>query len=164
MLTPLYQFYCDTCYQVIDRPLDGVVEWIHAAGMQFDFRMVHGWRAVRRLQGKATPRNGCFQHPHTAGAHSMSIPKFLTQYHLEWVAEVALSPAFSLEGYQLPLRDPDQFLEVVRRLLVPYYEEGRLVLEQALAEGAWRQLDGYRAEVLQSLIVRYRNVPRVEVA
>lgn len=155
MLTPLYQFFCDTCGQVIDRPLDGVVEWRHAAGMQFDFRVVHGWRAARRFQGKATPRRGCFGYPHTAGTHSMTIPGFLTAYHLEWVAEAAVSPAFSLEGYQLPLREPDQFLTVARRLLIPYYEEGRLVLERAQVEGTWRPLDGYGEMVLRSLIVRY---------
>ena len=69
-----------------------------------------------------------------------------------------------------PLHDPDysgprvadirEFTEVIRRLMLPYYEEARLYWERAIAEGYFGspcETYMYLPDTLQSLVEKYTN-------
>lgn len=132
-LTPLTQWQCDTCGQVIKSPKDGYIEWLNDRkdpAMNHDFRIVHHG-PVSPLK---PPRN-CYKYDQYEGRNDVSIDRFLGS---EGFARLLgfLDPGEYLEpeycGPRVNIRD---FTELVRRLHVPHYEEARLYWGRASEEG-----------------------------
>ena len=49
MLTPLTQFICDTCHEIIKRPEEGYMEWISLHDPTKGAREIHNFRIVHQL-------------------------------------------------------------------------------------------------------------------
>lgn len=119
MLTPLEQFYCDTCGQLIESPQEGWFEWIALYDeniKQFidqEFRICHH-------------RSGCQLHGHKKGCSDLPLKDFLGE-----VGMINLLRMIDIGPYHLPIykeptvKDFREYCEIVRRLTIPYYEEAR---------------------------------------
>ena len=126
MLKPLEQWCCDTCGDVIDGPTNGCVEWhtTHRTNTVSGFRIVH-------RSSKCTYRSIELA---TLGRTSSLLPLL-----------DALNP--SGLGHMLGLLEEavkegsvreealSEFVEALRRLQIPYYEEARLAWQAGLKEG-----------------------------
>lgn len=138
-LIPLKQWVCDSCGEVIEKPEDGWFEWYTERDTSLDtgFRIVHH-------------RGSCM-------------------YNDQWLEQQNRSPSdFDLSmvvghnGLALLLnlmehkkfRDTKEFIEVFRRLHLPYYEEARHYWDRARSDGF---LDGneYQQNSLLDIIKEY---------
>lgn len=161
MLVPLKQFTCDTCYQVIRRPEEGWVEWLaypdekggrHLARR---FRIVHHYNYSPLIYRS----HRCYPFVGHPGANHMEltyftrtpIPVLLTWLHVD--------PRIAKPNAQRHIKSMDEFMEFFRRLTIPYYEEARHYLPQAVADGefeGWIIDYAYAPDILKGVIKKYR--------
>jgi hypothetical protein len=126
MLKPMEQWCCDTCGDMIDGPMAGCVEWhtTHRTNTKSGFRIVH-------RSGK------CTYHPIELATMGR------TATHLPLADALDASGLGRMLGLlEEATRDGsvreealNEFIEVLRRLHVPYYEEARLAWQAGLKEG-----------------------------
>ncbi|MFC2009274.1 hypothetical protein ACFLUT_04385 [Chloroflexota bacterium] len=126
MLKPLEQWCCDTCGDVICGPQEGCVEWhtTHRTNTTSGFRIVH-------RSSKCTYRGIELA---TMGRTSTLLPLVDALYpsglgHMLGLLEEAVMEG-SVRGEAL-----NEFIELLRRLHIPYYEEARLAWQAGLKEG-----------------------------
>lgn len=131
MLKPLEQFICDTCGGVIEQS-DVWVEWLNDAdaGKVSSFRIVH-----QKTSSPLAGAEGCYQHGHSYGRSDLALQSFLGSNGpaglLRFIDRDPLS-----ENYDGPYcSDLREWAELTKRLMVPYYEEGRLHIGQAVEDG-----------------------------
>jgi hypothetical protein len=121
MLTPLRQWYCDVCDEVIENPETGYVIWkTDDRLLKYDFKIIHKAR--------------CDLDDHQC---SMEVGKFLGLDGItRCLSFLSLGPVKATLGSTWQqVRDIDEFVDLVRRLQTPYYEEARrLFTEQELLE------------------------------
>ena len=118
-LLTLYQFICDTCGEIIQCPQEGYVQFRQDEdGRYCDFVIVH-----HKSVSPRGPDYDCYQHG------------------LDWDLEYFLGPAGV--NHLLSLADPQghsvveltSWLELFRRLQIPYYEEARPYFDDAIRDG-----------------------------
>jgi len=126
MLKPLEQWCCDACGDVIDGPEKGCLEWhtTHRTNTVSGFRIVHRTSKCT-YQGIELA---------TLGRTSTVLPLLDALDspglgHMLEVMEEAIT-AGSARDESLT-----EFIEVLRRLHVPYYEEARLAWQAGIKEG-----------------------------
>lgn len=154
MLKPLEQFVCDYCGGIIDRPDEGWIEWITEYGEAG--RTAHGFKIVHHASCSPRKPDSCYHYTHHPGRSDM---------HLDHVMNMGYLLSFLDEGpYHNPnypgpcTKDMREFIEIVRRLTIPYYEEARLYWNKALADGFFEGANPvwiYQTETLKLLIERY---------
>ena len=111
MLTPLKQWYCDVCGDVIECIEDGYVIWKRDDQYrEYAFKIIHKVR--------------CDLKDHSC---SMALHDFLGEDGLAYVlAFLSLGPVkHSLGQTHHGVADIDEFVDLVRRVQTPYYEEAR---------------------------------------
>lgn len=154
MLKPLKNFCCDTCGELIEEPSHGYVEWDWTE--DGDQRLDTGWRIVHHPTHSPRP-NGCY-----AG---LPLSTALDEY-LGPDGQARLL-AFLDVGEHIPtserrnrVADMREFVEFVRRLTLPHYEEARRYWSAAEVDGyfdganeAWP----YTQKALKELIARYSD-------
>lgn len=158
MLIPLKQFICDTCGEIIEKPEDGYLEWVYSDdGMQREFNIVH--------HGGSSPRkkynhNGCYQHADRHGRMDEALNQSIDPNRMM---------AFLLKFIDMGrYHDPDrghiakvnisEYVELVRRLTIPYYEEARLYWEEAKSDGFFdgaNEILIYSVDFLKRLVEKY---------
>ena len=119
-LIPLRQWICDSCGEAIEKPENGWFEWYTERDTSLDsgFRIVHH-------------RGSCMYNDQRLEQQNRSPSDF------------ALSMVLGHNGLALLLNlmerkkfaDMKEFIEVFRRLHLPYYEEARLYWNDALRDG-----------------------------
>lgn len=146
-LEPLTQFICDVCGSVIEKVEDGYLEWLGGYNEPvYGFKIVHDDGASPRRQlGKNCyyPNNlSVSSQPlgFVAGIDGMSY--LLTYFEFEDLGGV---------------RDPKELVEIIRRLHVPHFEEGRFYIEQAIKDGLWEDNREYMPSDLKRVIDEYRG-------
>ena len=157
MLIPLEQWICDTCAEVIESPEHGWLEWRQGEDHKaFEFRIVHhATRSPRR------PHGDCYRSDERHG--------HLTQYggddglvNLLCLLDqgIYIDPVHADQSYP-DVKDIREWMELVRRLQIPYYEEARQYFHKASQEGyfdgAWGSI--FRPESLKFIIQKYATVP-----
>lgn len=104
MLEPLQQFYCDACGCIIKKPLDGEVIFSaiqrRKKVLYYDYKIVHRPRAKHVCTLNHNECNNSFE-------------GFIELFLLE-------PDTIDMKGY----------LETMRRLTVPYYEEARTIIRK----------------------------------
>ena len=126
MLRPLEQWCCDSCGRVVEGAWTGCLEWqtTHATGTVSGFRLVHKTRectydqaelALARKRGTLIPLDMVMG---PAGLGSL----------LQKLSDV-------MKGDSMRSGDLQAFIELVRRVQVPYYEEARLAWRTGMDEG-----------------------------
>ncbi|MEG6549577.1 hypothetical protein V6C53_04975 [Desulfocurvibacter africanus] len=155
MLVPLQQWVCDSCGGIIEKPEDGWLEWLHKKeGLGYHgFRIVHHASASPRA-----PHRNCYTYNDRR--------ELLMDGHLHWyVGECGLPSLLSkLEIGKYHSKEPlcmigdmRNYIDTMRRLLIPYYEEARLYLDEAWAEeySGTNEIGLYAPETLKRIIEEY---------
>ncbi len=158
MLEPLNkQFICDRCDEIINNPAEGYVEWrVDQEGHKaYHYKIVHQYTFSNLKES----HEGCYFH--TWPKADMPLSDFLG---IEGMAELL---SF-LDGgkYHSPgkthtkVADMREFVEFARRLTLPYYEEARLYLSQAVHNGfigGANEVALYLPATLKSVIREYED-------
>jgi hypothetical protein len=153
VLAPLQEWICDVCGELIGSPEAGVVEWRAGADdRRSGFRIVHaGAEAPRRTPG------GC-RYGGTSGTAELSLTLL--------VGEVGMSLLLSFVDVDSPhggaggpwVDDAREFVELTRRVTIPYYEEARTLWRRARAEGYFAEMtetEMYLPRTLEALVKKY---------
>jgi len=119
-LNPLLQFICDECKGVIEKIEDGWLEWFDGNENPLrGFRIVHFSEASPRLE-----KGGNCYYPESSDVNGLHLEVFAGSDGL----------ALLLSFFERNLADSNEFAEVIRRLHIPHYEEGRHYLEKAYVD------------------------------
>lgn len=145
---PLTSWTCDTCGERIETVDDGYVEWRQSTVNHqpaVGFHIVHHASASpRRLADHAQrPGEGCYQHGSMPDRNDLALRDFIG------VTGIARLLAMIEDG----VADMAGFLDLFRRVQVPWYEEARRKLEQARDAGLLDQYGDYAyfPDVLQTI-------------
>jgi len=108
-LTPLKQWYCDYCGDVIKSPEDGMLEWDNIELTASNYRIVHGkWiGSCRKARNQQNLSDNHLKH----FLGSDGLMNLLTHF------------------YRYNLKDELELIEIIKRLHIQYYEEGKVLLE-----------------------------------
>lgn len=152
-MEPLQQWICDVCGGIIEKPEDGYVVWSRDIDKKLDrIRIVHKNKIV------GDKRVGCDRDK--SFPLSMDLKSFLGPKGIvRLLSMVDPGPNFTNE-YEDRIANKRLFLEFVRRLQIPYYEEARLYWNEAMADGFFdgaNEIKTYDPEDLQSLVEEYGN-------
>jgi hypothetical protein len=157
-LKPLAQWLCDTCGEVIDGPKAGWLEWIqHGEAKASGFRICHHAPASPRRKKRGD--EGCYQYSNAEGRHDNHLDSFVGPDGLS--ALIAMVDAGSLHdqsGADVPQAGVREWLEIVRRLHTPHYEEARRYFAKAASDGFFdgcNELYPYTQSTLETLIDEY---------
>jgi hypothetical protein len=155
-LKPLEQWYCDRCGEVIEKPTDGWVHWRKDATGS-----VHSIEILHHL--KASPRGGnqgCYPARMDRDMHLnvMLGPRGI----VDLLSMIDVGAYHDPEGAEIGrVKDIRNWVDVFRRLHVPYYEEARQYFDRARAAG---EIDGvnevalYTVSVLKGLVEQYSEL------
>ena len=159
------QFYCDHCGGLIHSPEEGWVEFLsepNGIGRRyFGFRIVH-------IAGSSNKGGDCLKNFRARNGASIELSLLTSKAGISELLDLldegdVLDPVY-LGG---SIKDMREFVELFRRITIPYYEQARQYWSQAL-EDSWfdsNNLDGiYGEETLKHLICEYSipgsHVPR----
>jgi len=126
MLKPLAQWCCDSCGQLIDRPEMGCVEWhtAHRTNTTAGFRIVHKTDRCRyQALDLVNAGRTCIHVPLSEAIDPPGLGRLLAR-----IEEAITSGSVSPEAL-------GEFIEVLRRVQIPYYEEARVAWEAGIKEG-----------------------------
>lgn len=150
-MEPLKQWICDVCGKIIETPEDGYVVWgENEEGLIDKIRILH---KNFHVDGE---KMGC----DCDRRYSMSLPleSFLgDDGKVVFMSLVDPGPYF-IEEYREHIANKRLFLDVFRRLQLPYYEEARLYWNKARADGYFAGANEvwiYLPQTLKNLIEEY---------
>lgn len=150
-LRPLQQWICDRCRLPILRPEDGWVEIDEdrttGSIAYHNFRLVH--------HARATPRRGaqtCYADGFELTAHLHHVLAEGIQWGLGFLGPGEPSGLGAALG---TARDLGEWAIFMRRLWLPFYEQGRLFLERAVAEGEIDSTNVHNSGSLELVVERY---------
>lgn len=159
MLNPLTQFYCDTCGGLINSPEEGWIEWITKDNQVHSFRIIHHF-----LHSPiASPTNeGCYQHTWKLGKSDSHLDHFIDEdYKMARILKfLDIGPYHDPDYIGSKVTDIREYVEMVRRFTIPYYEEARKYWEVAMADGFFQdsnEVTIYSVNNLKRIIERYSN-------
>lgn len=151
-LLPLKQWICDVCGEIIESPKDGYVQFNRNKDGQYDdFIIVHHKTKSPRKHSA----NGCYKY---------SCDTDLTDF----IGERGIIEALSLMDpgkYHMPtfkpfVSDIRKWLDFIRRLQIPHYEEARLYWDKAKCDGFIADANEimiYTPRFLKSMIEKYEK-------
>lgn len=157
------QFICDTCGEIINRPEEGWIEWISKSDFEKETREIHSFNIVHHYSSSplATPHNeGCYQHSREPGRSDIHLNQFISDnYKMTNILRfLDIGPYHNPEYKGTDITDMRQYVETVRRLTIPYYEEARLYWNKALEDGYFQDSNEiwiYGVQNLKKLIELY---------
>ncbi len=157
-LKPLTQFICDHCGGVINKPEEGWFEWISEASEQgritYGYKIVHhALYSPRREQG-----GNCYYYDHNPKSGSTHLHHLLEPGLVRLLRY--LDPGAYIEpDYNGPgIKDMREYVEILRRVMIPYYEEARLYWNEAEADGDFQganEISLYTPDRLKRIIETY---------
>ena len=120
-MEPLKEWICDTCGGVIQSPEQGWLEWLkleadNGSYLASGFRIVHHFLYSPNKKSK----EGCYQHGPIAA--SMHLNEYTGADGLNYLLEMLRGGG---SGREIAVANLDEFIEIVRRLQIPHYEEAR---------------------------------------
>jgi hypothetical protein len=161
MLTPLKQFVCDTCGKIIEKPEHGWIEWVDDLDKRIDsfsnFHIVHH-ASYSPLKGY----DGCYKNSLEKGRSDMHLHDFIDDnYKMANILSFLDVGSYHAPKYEkTKIADMRQYVEIVRRLTIPYYEEARLYWEKAKQDGYFEDKSEiliYAVNHLKELINEYAD-------
>ncbi|MFC1972063.1 hypothetical protein ACFLVE_01490 [Chloroflexota bacterium] len=141
-LIPLKQWICDSCGGIIEKPEDGWLEWYSKESVESNFRIVHHNRScmyddLRKHNILVSDLNLT----DVIGTHGLANSLFRIELSEKGVDKI---------------QDLKEFVEILRRLHVPYWEEARLYWDRALKEGFHDGCD-FGENTLRSIIEEFEQ-------
>ena len=163
MLKPLEQFICDRCGQVIEKPGDGWVEWLTVKENEFRSYKGKGFKIVHHSP-KSPLKSGsrgasCYHYDRYPNRSDNHLEYFLGENGMVLLlSNLDPGEAFT-EEESLPLiTDVREYIDFMRRLTIPYYEEARKYWADAKNDGYFdgaNELWTYLPSNLKTLIETY---------
>lgn len=150
-LKPLQQWICDTCGEIIECPEDGYVQFKDGDMGYDNFIIVHHFSASPR---KDNNTRGCYQYYADSSLKSFLEAGGLA--HLLALVDPGEHKCYELK--QPHTGDFRKWVDFVRRLQLPYYEEARLYWQKAEKDGFFSGANEtwpYLSENLKLLIETY---------
>jgi hypothetical protein len=147
-LKPLEEWICDTCGELTGID-EGWVEWLGPIGKgPHSFRIVHN-------------RHKCQQHTKHPDRADNHLERFLGAPGLQtFLAYLDIGPILDPKGKGEPQPEMASFVDTVRRLHIPYYEEARTYLSEARADGYFddqNENSVYMPRTCEAMIRRYES-------
>lgn len=150
MLDPLRQWICDSCGEVIKSPDDGYVEWLveseeSSFSSQYGFKIIHSGEECT-----------CYSQE-DASFIDAPLEFFLRDRgYLNLLNFLDIGPLLMKEYKGPRVKYIREFVEFMRRLTVPYYEEARLYFRNVQADEHFVLDDSiYQQENLIKIIQKY---------
>ncbi|WP_293932987.1 hypothetical protein [Iodobacter sp.] len=145
MLKPLQEWICDSCGKTITSPDEGYVIWQHDSNQHdFDFRIIHKFVCEPPSYPSSVPLKDFLG---TKGS----------TYLLSFISLGKIKARGQYRNYCHVLNF-DEFVDLYRRVQIPYYEEARTKFNnpQLLAdmEDA-SEVHPYQEDVLKQIIEKY---------
>lgn len=159
MLKPLEQWICDNCGEVIETVDHGWIEWVRDEERRAEqFHIVHN-RGVSPLLDKGRDCYFHTEHPRRADQH---LHYFIGADGLvKLLSLLDIGDAIYRDGSrESRVGDVKGYTEILRRLMVPHYEEARLYFAQAREDGMFdgaNEVFPYVQDTLQEIVRRYRD-------
>jgi len=152
MLAPLRQWLCDACGEIIRSPEAGMVEWLAGVdNKRSGFRIVH-----RAAHSPRRPDGSCgYTGP---GNADLSLDVLVGEVGMPLLLSF-LDVGSARAGCSGPwVEDAREFVDLTRRLTIPYYEEARTLWRAARADGYFEKMDEsemYLPRMLEELVRKY---------
>ena len=128
MLKPLTQFYCDCCGAIIKEPSQGRVEWLWVFDQVKADYIAKEHRIIHDAGYSPHPRMNCYNLYANGKIVDLPLTQFLDPQ--TGIAELLsfIDPGPKQEPkYTGPgVKDLRAYIEFMRRLTIPYYEDARL--------------------------------------
>ncbi len=166
MLTPLKQFICDTCDEIIESPEDGWIEWIAEYNSDTKKLEIHSFNIVHH-HSKSPLANleneGCYQHFAKHGRKNRHLHQFIDENYImaNLLKMLDIGP-FHNPKYEGPnIIDMRQYVETVRRLTISHYEEAKQYWDRAIEDGYFNDKNEtfiYGVENLKGMIEKYSEL------
>jgi hypothetical protein len=145
-MIPLEQFICDTCNQIIENYGDGAIEWISPSdenGKQLppnSFRICH-------------KNSNCYSiYKKVAFGVSRELVNFSDKMKI-----IELLGMIDKEYFPFDQNSLNEYIELFRRLTIPYYEEARQYWHEADNEGLIEnKITCYQENNLEKIINRFK--------
>ncbi len=129
-LKPLKQWICDTCGGIIEKPEDGWWEYIH----HIKGNLIDGFHIVHYGNMRDCYYNEQALRKENKSVGSMHLDHMLTSsgygHMLHW-----LELSQQVQGKTKDHFDMQDYINIMRRLYLPYWEEARLYWERAFKDG-----------------------------
>jgi hypothetical protein len=150
-LKPLQQWVCDTCHEIIERPEDGHVQF-HQDGNKLydDFIIVH-----HKPESPLGNQNGCYIYN-----LNVQLNHCLGDNGKAYLLSLLDPGEYFTKPFQPMTSNVRAWVELFRRLQIPYYEEARQYWNQAMEDGffgGFNESCMYEPETLKQLIKTYGN-------
>ncbi len=147
-MKPIQEWICDSCGQTV-TPENGYLEWLSPDSGPHSFNVVHN-------------KQRCFQHDNHFDRSDNPLDVFLGAKGLQqFLAMLDLGRVLDPVGRHMPgTPELRSFVDVIRRLHIPYYEEARLYFEAAVSEGYFsdqNEVSIFVPETCKAIIERYEN-------
>jgi len=127
-LEPLKQWICDSCGKLIEKPEDGWWEYLHDMGKN----LISGFHIVHYGNERSCYYNEQALLSKNISVGSMHLEHMITSggfgHMLNWLE---LSETKKIDDRF----DMTSFIEIMRRLYLPYWEEARQYWERAFKDG-----------------------------
>lgn len=112
MLAPLKQWYCDNCGELINSPEEGYVLWDYSSNIgHSNFKIIH----VSKCDNNTKNSSG-------------ALTDFLGERGIIFFTSMLSIGSVKInlgESGQPRIKNMDKFVDFMRRLQLPYYEEAR---------------------------------------
>lgn len=148
-MKPLKEWICDTCHERVSIK-DGWLEWLNSRheGAR-EFRITHN-------------SSRCYKHTRHPDRADMHLDHFLGTNGLQvFLAMLDVGPVLDPDQDELPaVPERRSFVQAIRRLHIPYYEEARLYFDQARDEGWFMDCNEvaiFLPETCKRIIERYED-------
>jgi len=161
-LQPLRQWICDHCKEIIVKPEDGWVEWLlctqgECKGLNQGFKIVH-----QKAYSTLCPEGSCYFYDEPPeGNLKMDLPlnEFIGEPGMVRLLSFIDEGPYREKSFSGPhVKDLREWTELVRRLMLPYYEEARLYMKEANTDGFFSESSEvliYHPETLKEVIKLY---------
>jgi len=160
MLEPQQQYICDYCGELISSTEEGYVEWLSERNEETGRSEYHGFKIVHhKLFSPNKDAGGSNLYTHTPGRSDWPLRDFTGEAKMAHILSlIDVGPYHDPDFGGPRVRDVREYIEFVRRLTIPYYEEARQYWGKALDDGYFASANEvwiYLPENLKELIERY---------
>lgn len=149
----LKQWVCDVCGKIIEKPEDGYVQFHKDNNGKYDdFIIVHHLLASPR---KNISQNGCYIYD-----LDLDLESFLGEKGIGYLLSFLDPGPYHVPDFKSRVSNIRKWVELMRRLHVPYYEEARLYWNRASADGYFydsNEIYIYSPENLKDMIEHYEK-------
>lgn len=151
-MEPLKQWVCDSCGELIEKPEDGYLIWkMGEDGKIDDMRIVH-----HNTEGDDSAARHCDDDNFPL---SSDLNAFIGAQGIVQMLSLIDPGRDFIPEYHEYIGNMRLFVEIFRRLQIPYYEEARLYWNKAIADGYFNEANeiwSYLPENLKVLITKYK--------